>query len=318
MPEKTIDFRLAALRRFALAITVFNVLGHAWFGFEQSIAQPLVALATAYSLETLLELLDARATGRRPRFAGGPRAVFDFLLSAHISGLAVSMLLYANDRLGPVAFAAAVAIGSKYLLRAPLGKRTVHFFNPSNFGITATLLLFPWVGIAPPYMFTENLSGAGDWILPGLIVASGSFLNARFTKRIPLILAWLGAFALQGVVRAFLFDVPVVPELLPMTGVAFILFTFYMVTDPATTPAAARGQVLFGAGVALAYGLLLASHVVFGLFFGLALTSTVRGAALHLRARLAARAARPQPVPLPVAGPGPVAASRGAVERVQA
>ena len=50
-------------------------------------------------------------------------------------------------------------------------------------------------------MFTENLSGIGDWVLPGLIVASGSFLNARLTKRIPLILAWLGGFALQGVVR---------------------------------------------------------------------------------------------------------------------
>lgn len=289
MPETKADLRLAALRRFALAITVFNLLGHVWFGFEQSLAQPLVALLTAYSVEILLELLDARATSRRPRFAGGPRAIVDFLLSAHISGLAVAMLLYANDRLAPVAFAAAVAIGSKYLLRAPLRGRTCHVFNPSNLGITATLLTFPWVGIAPPYMFTENLSGAGDWLLPALIVASGSVLNARLTKRIPLILAWLGAFALQGVARALLLDGPIVPELAPMTGVAFILFTFYMVTDPATTPAGAHGQIFFGAGVALAYALLLSAHVVFGLFFGLTLTSTARAVALHVRARLAAR-----------------------------
>ena len=31
--------------------------------------------------------------------------------------------------------------------------------NPSNFGIAIVLLLFPWVAIAPPYHFTENLSG---------------------------------------------------------------------------------------------------------------------------------------------------------------
>ena len=52
-----------------------------------------------------------------------------------------------------------------------------------------------------------------------------------------------------------------------MTGVAFLLFTFYMVTDPATTPSTPRGQIAFGAAVAAAYGLLMAFHVVFGLFF---------------------------------------------------
>src|SRR5262245_33596449 len=47
--------RLGGLRRFAVAITVLNILGHTFFGFEQSLAQPLVALATAYPLALLLE-----------------------------------------------------------------------------------------------------------------------------------------------------------------------------------------------------------------------------------------------------------------------
>src|SRR5262245_19430117 len=91
--------RLGGLRRFAVAITILNVLGHAFFGFEQSYAQPLVALLAAYGTELLLEVVDAWAAGRPPRFAGGGwRRVVDFLLSAHITGLAVAMLLYANDR----------------------------------------------------------------------------------------------------------------------------------------------------------------------------------------------------------------------------
>lgn len=274
---------LAALQRFAIAITVFNILGHAWFGFEQSLAHPLVALLTAYSLETLLEFLHARANGRTPRYAGNLRTKVNFLLSAHITGLAVSMLLYSGERLMPMAFAAAVAIGSKYLLRVVVDGRQRHFFNPSNFGITATLLLFPWVGIAQPYMFTENLSGAGDWILPGIIVVSGSLLNTLLTRRLPLILTWLGCFALQAVLRHLVLDTPLVPCLLPMTGVAFILFTFYMVTDPATTPSSLQGQITFGAGVAAAYGLLLTAHIVFGLFFGLTAVCLVRGASLWLR-----------------------------------
>ena len=279
--------RLGGLRRFAVAITVLNILGHTWFGFEQSWAHPLVALATAYTMELLLELLDWRVNGKRPRFLGGPRVFVEFLLPAHISGLAVSMLLYPGDRLMPVAFAAAVAMASKSVFRVTLDGRSRHFFNPSNFGITLTLLCFPWVGIAPPYQFTENLTGVGNWIFPAIIICSGSFLNIRYTRRVPLILAWLSLFVLQAVVRSVLFDTPVSAGWMPMTGVAFLLFTFYMVTDPPTTPATTMGQIAFGSSVAIVYCLLMVGQVVFGLFFSLTIVATVRGVYLHLKPYLA-------------------------------
>lgn len=281
--------RLGGLRRFAIAISILNILGHTWFGFEQSWAQPLVALATAYSLEMALEFLASRSSGRPPAYAGGAQKFIDFLLPAHISGLAVGMLIYANDRLWVVAFAAAVAIGSKVIFRAPLGRGTRHFYNPSNFGITVTLLLFSWVGIAPPYQFTENLDRIGDWLLPSIIIFTGSFLNARFTRRIPLILAWLIGFFAQSLVRSLMFDTPLASALLPMTGLAFILYSFYMVTDPATTPSGKWSQIAFGAGVAAVYGLLLVVHVVFGLFFALTIVCTVRGVGLYAFAWAAQR-----------------------------
>jgi hypothetical protein len=289
------DVRLAALRRFATAITILNLLGHFVLGFEQAWATPFVSLLAAYSTEIALELVESWRLGRRPRFLGKGTAFIDFLLSAHISGLAVAMLLYANDRLLPIAFAAVVAISSKYLFRASLNGQSRHFFNPSNLGITATLLTFPWVGIAQPYMFTENLSAAGDWVLPAIIICTGSFLNIKLTKRIPLILAWLGAFVLQAAVRHFAFGNLFWPSLNPVTGVAFLLFTFYMVTDPATTPSTARGQVAFGASVAAAYGVLMASHIVFGLFFALSGVCALRGVFLWARAWLARPAAAELP-----------------------
>lgn len=276
--------RLAGLRRFAVAISLLNILGHTILGFEQSWAQPLVALVTAYSLEILLEWVDAWVNQRTPGFAGSFGQLVDFLLSAHITGLAIAMLLYANDRLLLIAFATAVAIGSKVIFRAPAGNSTRHFFNPSNLGITITLLLFPWVGIAPPYQFTENLSGIGDWILPGLLIVSGSFLNARFTHRLPLIAAWLGGFAVQALLRSLVFGMPVVAGFVPMTGVAFLLFTFYMVTDPGTTPSKPLNQVIFGASVAAVYGLLMVSHIVFGFFFALTLVCTLRGLVFYVQA----------------------------------
>jgi Na+-translocating ferredoxin:NAD+ oxidoreductase RnfD subunit len=111
-----------------------------------------------------------------------------------------------------------------------------------------------------------------------------------FTRRIPLIVSWLGAFVLQAAVRHFLFGNLFLPSLNPMTGVAFLLFTFYMVTDPATTPSSVRGQIAFGMTVAAAYGTLMAFHIVFGLFFGLSITCAARGVLLHAKALAAQRA----------------------------
>lgn len=272
--------RLAGLRRFAVAITVLNIAGHFVLGFEASWAYPLVALATAYSMEILLELVDARLNHRPSRFSGGIRQRVDFLLSAHISGLACSMLLYANERLWPIAFAAAVAMASKAVIRMNINGGERHILNPSNFGITVTLLLFTWVGVSQPYQFTENLNHIGDWIFPVILISLGSFLNTNFTKRMPLIFAWLGGFLLQGLIRSIAFDLPLIPTWTSVTGVAFLLFTFYMVTDPATTPSSRRGQIIFGASVAAVYGLLVTFQVVFGLFFALTIVCIGRGVAI--------------------------------------
>jgi enediyne biosynthesis protein E5 len=304
------DRRLTALRRFAIAITILNLLGHTVLGFEQSWAHPLAALAAAYGTEMLLELVEAAAQRRRPRFLGGPRRFVDAMLSAHISALAVSMLLYPNQRLGPVVFAAVVAIASKAIVRAPLNGGRRHVFNPSNLGITITLLAFPSVGIAPPYQFTENLGAIGDWILPAVIVTSGSILNTRLTGRLPLILAWLSGFVAQAAIRSALTGAPLVAALVPMTGVAFVLYTFYMVTDPATTPERPRAQVVFGAAVAAAYGALMATHVVFGLFFALTIVAGLRGAALWAAALIASH----EPAAMPAPANAAVAASRGGLE----
>jgi hypothetical protein len=356
--------QLGGLRRFALAITVFTVLGHLWLGFEQSYAQPLAAVATAYVTQLVLEALEAWAQRRRPGFTRGFGPLVNRLLSAHISGLACAMLLYANDRIWVICFASAVAIASKTLFRMPVGSargawplllfqlvlfllllqtgeatgpwipvaprwmlafrlgvlalvlvlaallppgvRTRHYLNPSNFGIAVTLLLFPWVGIAAAYQFTENLGSTGDWVLPMVIICTGSFLNTWYTRRIPLALAWVGGFALQAVVSSLILwsatgYCPMAARLSAMTGVAFILFTFYMVTDPATTPERPGAQVVFGASVAVVYSLFVMSHIVFGLFFALAIVCVARGLGMYLLACLGTP--KPAADGPPVSGP---------------
>lgn len=275
-----VDTRVRALRRFALSLTAFTVAGQLVLGFEQPPVTPLVALAASYSVALLFEWLDSWANRRRPAYSGGPGALVTFLLPPHITALACAMLLYGNASLWPYLFAVVVANGTKYVLRIRIRGKARHVLNPSNAGIVATLLIFPWVGIAPPYHFTNAVTGALDWIIPLAILGAGTMLNVGLTGKIPLILGWVGGFVAQGVLRWLLFDHELVGTLVPMTGLAFVIYTNYMITDPATSPAKPLHQVVFGLTNALVYGVLVVSGVVFGLFFALAITCGLRALVL--------------------------------------
>ncbi|HZO85413.1 MAG TPA: enediyne biosynthesis protein UnbU, partial [Verrucomicrobiae bacterium] len=100
--------------------------------------------------------------------------------------------------------------------------------------------------------------------------------------RLPLVAAWIGGFVLQALVRAKLFGTPFFVPLMPMTSAAFIIFTLYMIPDPATTPLKPGRQALFGLSVALVYGIIQMLHLVFGLFFALVIVCAVRGLSLHV------------------------------------
>jgi enediyne biosynthesis protein E5 len=94
---------------------------------------------------------------------------------------------------------------------------------------------------------------------------------------------WLSCFVAQALLRHWLFGARLESALLPMTGVAFILYNFYMVADPATTPSGTRAQVIFGGAVAFTYGLLLVLHIVFDLFFALSIVCAGRGLAIAIQ-----------------------------------
>ncbi|WP_211293932.1 enediyne biosynthesis protein UnbU [Lentzea kentuckyensis] len=286
------DKRLAALRRFATTITIFTVVGHLWLGLETPWAAPVVSTLTSYAAALLLEMIDAWGHGRRAEYRGGVLRLVNFLLPSHIAGMAIALLIYPGGMLWPFAFAAVVAAGAKYLWRAPVNGRMRHVFNPSNLGISATLVIFPWVGIGMPYHFTATFGGPLDWIIPALLLMSGLMINTQLTGKWPLIAGWVGGFALQAILRAVFTDISVLGALAPMTGVAFILFTNYMITDPGTTPTGKRNQVAFGLASAAAYAFFMLIHVSYGIFFCLVVVCAGRGLYLwarHTRAKTTER-----------------------------
>lgn len=277
--KRPADTRYLALRNFALSITVFNAFGYTLLGFEQPWLWPILALITAYTTEIVFELISAYAHQRQPRFlGGGPRGVYEFLLPAHITALAVNMLLYANNQFWPVCFGVVLAVSQKHVLQAPIAGRMRHYMNPSNLGIAATLLVFgSWVSISPPYMFTEWANTYFKLMIPLIILTAGTVINAMLTKRTPLIVGWLGAFAIQAFVRHWIWGVQLNTALSVMTGVAFVLFTNYMITDPGTTPSKTLPQFMFGSSVAIVYAVLMEFNIVYTLFFATAIVCAGRG-----------------------------------------
>ena len=304
-PRNNPKLRLFALWYFTTLMITWNVLGHTKLGFEQSWATPVTAVLTAIAVSMLLDWVDARAKNRELRFTGSFGEFMNFLPACLIPGFACGMLLYSNERLWPVIFAVVLSIGSKLILRAPVGNgHTQHIFNPSNFGVGATLVLFPDVSFAPPYHFTENITGLWDWGVPLIVLTTGIIIHALFTGRLPLVAAWVGGFILQGIIRAKVFGAPFFVPLVPMTSAAFIIFTLYMIPDPATTPLKPSRQALFGLSVAVVYGILQVLHVVFGLFFALIIVCAIRGLCLHIYAR-SRRPHSPSDQSLPVPTPSP-------------
>jgi hypothetical protein len=276
--------------------TIFTVLGHTVFGFEQSVAQVFVAVGSGYLCAFFFEWVDARANGVTPSFlGGGVRKVVDFLLPAHMTSITLSFLLYFNQRLWIVALTVAMALGSKYVFRVRQNGRLQHFMNPSNIGIAMALFFFQWTG-ALPWAYTIGLSGVWDWLVPLIIVMLGFRLNLLFTGRLPTVASWLGTFIIFGFIRGWLQNTPIGTQLIVLTGIPNVLFTFYMITDPQTSPSRLRSQILFGAGIASAYFVLLSLHIQYMMFYSVTAICAIRGLgifALNLRAAYAGSEALP-------------------------
>ena len=275
------EMRIKALKRFAISITALNILGHALLGFETSVLQLIVAVATTYSVELILQTIDDWSHGRRPAYLGnGLNGFVIFMLPAHITGFAISMLLFAHDELLPYVMASAAAITSKSIFTVAVRGKPRHFLNPSNMGLVASILIYKKIGLAAPYQFTEHLSGALYIILPLFILYTGSLLNGKLTKRMPLVIAWVCAFIAQAVIRHLVLNTWLAASLAPLTGVPFVIYTFYMVTDPATSPNGTRGQIVFGISLGAIYGCLMVVHQAFTLIDSLLILCVCRGAVL--------------------------------------
>ena len=172
---------------------------------------------------------------------------FDYR-SPLITGLSLCLLLR-TDSFGVAALVGVLAIASKFVIRW----RGKHVFNPSALGIVAAILLSDRAWISP-----------GQWgsvAFFGFVVAGLGMLVVHRAERsdIPFaFLLWWGAIVLG---RAAWLGDPLAIPMHQLQNGALLLFAFFMISDPKTTPDSRAGRILFAGVVAVGAGL-----VQFGLY----------------------------------------------------
>ena len=152
-------------------------------------------------------------------------------LSAVVSAVGLCIFLRTNH---PVvaALAAGIAIGSKFTIRW----RNKHIFNPTNLALLVIMT-----------------SGLG-WISPGqwgqtawlgfLIACLGSLVVTR-AVRADVTLSFLGFYLGLLILRALWLGDPLTIPLHQIESGTLLIFSFFMITDPKTTPDSPPGRLLF-------------------------------------------------------------------------
>lgn len=192
-------------------------------GFDVTPARSAFLLASCLAVQYLCE-----------RLAGLPH--FE-PKSALISGLSLCLLLRTNSWTLAL-LAAFITIASKFVLRV----RGKHVFNPTNLGLVAMMALTGQVWASP-----------GQWgstvQLAFLIACAGGLVvnrAARSDVSFAFLLCWAGM--LLG--RAAWLDDPWAIPLHQLGSGALLLFAFFMISDPKTTPDSRAGRILFALLVA--------------------------------------------------------------------
>jgi Na+-transporting NADH:ubiquinone oxidoreductase subunit NqrB len=162
--------------------------------------------------------------------------------SVCISVLSLCLLLRTASLALAVA-AAVVAIGGKFVLRV----RGKHVFNPTNLGIVVTMLASRGrVWVSPGQWGSAALLGFALVCLGGLVV--------RRAARADVTVAFLAAYGSLLLGRALWLGQPLTIPVHQVASGAFLIFAFFMISDPKTTPDSRAGRILFAALVAAGAG----------------------------------------------------------------
>ena len=211
---------------FAGLLALYCIVGTVFLRFNRTPVQMLLTVAGTCALDMALHRV---VKGR-----------YLFPLSACISGLSLALLLNYSHDSPLIILPVLLTVGSKYVLTYE-GR---HVFNPSMFGVAASLILGgDLISAAPAYQW------GGTWAMSAFVVMAAVALFLVKIGRNALILSFLGFYFVQILLRAWYLRYYLPWETLvlgTLSSAPFLLFVFYMISDPMTSPKGRRAQVLMG------------------------------------------------------------------------
>jgi len=204
-----------------LYLSIFLLYGVTYLGWESNTYNYLTIFAAALGTQVVGILLITRN--------------WMSLKSAIITALGLCLLLKCNDW-SSYALAGVIAIAAKFTIRF----NNKHLFNPANIGIIAAVVITQDAWISPGQW-------GNDALLLFFVGAMASIVLLK-VGRLETSLAFLGAFALAN----FLYTVVWLDDSFlhfwhDIKSGTLLLFTFFMITDPLTTPDNKRSRMIWAA-----------------------------------------------------------------------
>jgi Na+-translocating ferredoxin:NAD+ oxidoreductase RnfD subunit len=212
------------------------------FNFESSIWNLVITLGTCLVLDTLMSRL----------FYSRPNNI----LTSMVIAFGCSIMIYSPS---PWPYVGAVSVA--VLAKAFIKFEGRHVFNPSNIGVVTILALFPNWAVTSGNLFS------GYWG-PAILFFILGTINVWWAKQATLAFTWLVAFTLFNFIRGIITDSPFSLGLLILNPLTLI-FTFHMITDPATTPKTPWFRFAFAVTVALCDAIMRYYSIVGSQFFAL-------------------------------------------------
>lgn len=244
-------FSLQFLKSYTSPLVITGILlaSHLSFGILDSWQKLLLAISASILTELVLYRL----------VHGGWRN----LSSAYISGISTGILIR-SPYFWPFAYCAMVSITSKYVLRY----KGRHIWNPTNFGVVATLLL------APGHTAVLSIQW-GSFMWPMLVIWIIGFITIWRVNRFNISATYVLSFFAFSWLRSLITGDPWLAEVAPITGPMYQLFVLFMITDPKTTVSSRKGQTLVAFLIALLEFFFRLAEFVYAPFYALFLIGPV-------------------------------------------
>jgi len=243
----------------AAVIISVHVLGQVGLGFRVTVPQILAAILTCAILEIAITFRQTRA--------------FVWPASAMLTGSGVALILRvvgtpAGQPWSTYAwYVFAVVAGLSLLTKYVIKYKGSHVFNPSNIGLVVAFVVLGSSRAEPLDFWWAPLNA--PMLAAYAVITVGGLLITRRLRLLGLAASFWVMFAVcLGVLAGSGHSMVARWSFAPVTGFDYwrvivtspevLIFLFFMITDPKTSPTGQVGRVIFGGLVAVASTLLMA------------------------------------------------------------